>query len=183
MEQSVKQRLILFLKYIEIGQAAFAEQIGVSKGYVNNISKGIGADVLHRISAEYPELNTEWLIMGKGEMLKTTNIKIDNSNKGKKIDASYGGCVHIGNKNIDELSKKEMFDAIQERFSFLIEKEKEIKEKEAMIQRKNEIIDKLLEKEVGMLKEISEQRKLIDKLIDKNASLMDKLTNWNGQNR
>ena len=75
MEQTVKQRLISFLKFKNLSQAKFEKAIGVSNGFVNNISKGIGADKLQRILSIYPELNTDWLITGKGEMLNQDSPK------------------------------------------------------------------------------------------------------------
>ena len=75
MEQTVKQRLISFLKFKNLSQAKFEKAIGVSNGFVNNISKGIGADKLQRILSIYPELNTDWLITGEGEMLNQDSPK------------------------------------------------------------------------------------------------------------
>ena len=39
----MKQRLIDFIKYKGLSQRKFERQIDVSNGFVNNISKGIGA--------------------------------------------------------------------------------------------------------------------------------------------
>lgn len=70
MEQTVKQRLITFIRYKGLSQAKFEKSIGASNGFVNNISKGIGAEKLQRILNEFPELNSAWLLYGEGEMLK-----------------------------------------------------------------------------------------------------------------
>ena len=43
METSVKQRLIEFIKYKDLSQRKFEQLVGLSNGFVNNISKGIGA--------------------------------------------------------------------------------------------------------------------------------------------
>lgn len=58
MEQTVKERLIIFLKYKKIGQVKFADTIGVSRGFVANIRKSIQPDKIKRISECFPELNT-----------------------------------------------------------------------------------------------------------------------------
>ena len=39
---------------------------------MNSISKNIGIDKLNVIVEKYPQLSLEWLITGKGEMLKST---------------------------------------------------------------------------------------------------------------
>lgn len=72
---SVKQRLIEFIKRESLSQSRFEKAVGLSNGYVNNISKGIGADKLQRITEKFPYLNAEWLLTGKGEMLKANTIQ------------------------------------------------------------------------------------------------------------
>lgn len=66
---SLKQRLVSFIYYKRLSQKKFEDSIGVSNGYVNSISKGIGADKLEKICSKYPELNRKWLLYGQGEML------------------------------------------------------------------------------------------------------------------
>lgn len=80
MESTVKQRLIDFIKFKNLSQAKFEKAIGVSNGFVNNISKGIGADKLQRILNTYPELNSTWLLTGNGEMLKQDNSSKSSEN-------------------------------------------------------------------------------------------------------
>lgn len=75
MEHTVKQRLITFIKHKGLSQAKFEKAIGVSNGFVNNISKGIGADKLQRIINVFPEVNTDWLITGVGDMLVEASLK------------------------------------------------------------------------------------------------------------
>lgn len=69
MEQTVKERLVLFIKYRGLSQKRFEQIVGLSNGYVNNVSKGLGASKLADISRQFPELNTEWLLTGNGVML------------------------------------------------------------------------------------------------------------------
>lgn len=69
MEDSVKQRLITFLRYKDISTLAFEKSCGMANGYVNSIRKGIGGEKLKSITLNYPELNREWLLYGEGDML------------------------------------------------------------------------------------------------------------------
>lgn len=69
METTVKQRLIQFIKYKGISQRKFENMINVSNGFINNISKSIGAEKLYRIQSIFPELNDAWLLTGEGNML------------------------------------------------------------------------------------------------------------------
>lgn len=67
---TVKQRLVEYINYRGISARQFSITIGASAGYVNSISKSIQPDKLSRISVEFPDLNTGWLLTGEGEMLK-----------------------------------------------------------------------------------------------------------------
>lgn len=70
METSVKQRLIEFIKYKDLSQRKFEQLVGLSNGFVNNISKGIGADKMLKILSVFPELNQRWLLYNEGDMLQ-----------------------------------------------------------------------------------------------------------------
>lgn len=61
MGKSLKDRLLEFLEYKNIGQGTFEQSAGISNGYVNNLKGSIGSKILNRIEASYPELNIDWL--------------------------------------------------------------------------------------------------------------------------
>lgn len=87
---SVKDRIKIFIKSQKIKQNVFEESINASNGYINSISKSIGIDKLNAIIEKYPILNIEWLLTGKGEMLrgdqpKREENKTDNGLKDKII--------------------------------------------------------------------------------------------------
>ena len=67
----VKDRLILFLEHLKIGQKKFEENVGLSNGFVNNIGVSITSKSINKISSKYPQLNTDWLLTGQGEMLQS----------------------------------------------------------------------------------------------------------------
>jgi phage repressor protein C with HTH and peptisase S24 domain len=72
METTVKQRLLSFLKFMRYTQTEFCGKLGVSNAYISSIRKSIPPEKLAAITAQYPELNIEWLLTGKGEMLNGT---------------------------------------------------------------------------------------------------------------
>lgn len=72
----VKDRIKQFADYIDISYRELSVQMGASEGYINSISRSIQPDKLSRLSAQYPQLNTNWLLTGSGEMLNT-DITID----------------------------------------------------------------------------------------------------------
>ncbi|MCO6564353.1 MAG: hypothetical protein J6581_02795 [Apibacter sp.] len=67
---TVKERLISYLKYEKISKSEFGRSIGVSSAYISSMRKSIQPDKIKSISLNYPNLNTEWLLTGEGEMLK-----------------------------------------------------------------------------------------------------------------
>lgn len=75
---NVKERLKFYIKHIDLSNKAFEKSINVSNGYVNNISKSIGLEILETIIEKYSNLNLEWLITGKGEMLRNREILPNN---------------------------------------------------------------------------------------------------------
>lgn len=71
----VKDRIKLFAKQIGMTIQDFEKSISVSNGYVNSISKSIGIDKIELILEKYPNLNIEWVLIGKGEMTKEETEK------------------------------------------------------------------------------------------------------------
>lgn len=71
-----KERFVEFLKYKEIGQTAFELSANLSRGSIAK-KTGFSADSIEKIAISCPDLNLDWLITGKGEMLKpNTDIQV-----------------------------------------------------------------------------------------------------------
>jgi len=67
---TVKDRLTEFVDWLNISKSEFCRQIDVSNAFISSIRKSIQQDKVQRIALKYPILNIEWLLTGKGEMLK-----------------------------------------------------------------------------------------------------------------
>lgn len=85
MEQTVKDRLLYYLKTKRIRPAEFNRTFGVSRAYISSMRKAPGNEMLERISVEYPDLDLEWLMTGEGSMIKP----ISNVYKVQETDSSY----------------------------------------------------------------------------------------------
>lgn len=80
MQSSIKERLKYYLRVNRITQENFGNAVGVAPTYVSSIRKSIQPDKLARIQQVYPDLNIEWLVTGRGEMLNTTpNMSVVNN--------------------------------------------------------------------------------------------------------
>ena len=65
----VKGRILEYISFKGISINAFEKSIGASKSYFNN-TKNISAEMLANIVRVYSEISSEWLLTGKGNMLK-----------------------------------------------------------------------------------------------------------------
>jgi hypothetical protein len=85
---TVKERLIKYLEYKKISKSDFGKEIGVSSAYVTSMRKSIQPDKIESIALKYPDLDTEWLLTGKGSMLKkdSSDLDIGGSNKPLSIN-------------------------------------------------------------------------------------------------
>ncbi|MDV3793355.1 peptidase S24 [Elizabethkingia anophelis] len=81
---SVKNRIKEFVEYKGITISAFEKSINASNGYVNSISKSMGLEKIDGILEKYPNINLEWLLTGKGRMLKGEDNEINPINGGRK---------------------------------------------------------------------------------------------------
>ena len=66
-------RLDKFLQAEQLTPAKFADIIGVQRSSISHIISGRNKpsfDFIQKLLAKYPRLNSEWLILGKGEMYK-----------------------------------------------------------------------------------------------------------------
>ena len=69
-----RERIERVMKSMNLSARQFAEQIHVRPGTISNMMSGRNnpsLDVMKRIMERYPSLNTEWLILGIGEMWRT----------------------------------------------------------------------------------------------------------------
>ena len=76
MLNSVSQRLEVFITKNKISQSDLALTIGVNRQTVNSWFKGTGKpklEYLISILESYPELNFEWLLLGRGDDMYRKN--------------------------------------------------------------------------------------------------------------
>lgn len=64
----IKQRILLFLAEKGVTQYEFYKNTGVTRGVLGQ-NNGISEENISRFLAYFPEINVEWLMTGRGEML------------------------------------------------------------------------------------------------------------------
>jgi len=70
---TLKERVEEYCKHARIRISAFERHAGLSNGYFNQVKKEPSPSKLSQIETAFPDLNTDWLLTGKGFMLKTTD--------------------------------------------------------------------------------------------------------------
>ncbi|MCL1942440.1 MAG: hypothetical protein FWF54_02685 [Candidatus Azobacteroides sp.] len=128
-----------FEKSIDMSNASFGKSLK-NKG-------SIGSDKLERILKAYPDLNPEWLLTGKGEMLK----KLDSSTVNQSIRGNNN--IQTGHNNIQTVNNSKVtgtnrhhsdspdVDVLQAKID---EKDRLIAEKDVQLAEKDAIISNLI---------------------------------------
>lgn len=79
------ERVVQFIEYKGISKYKFNKDLGFSNKFLDN-SSNMGTDKACKILHYFPDLNPEWLLTGKGEMLKSSPIQLYGENlKSKDI--------------------------------------------------------------------------------------------------
>ena len=76
----LKERISKIITYSEFSLSEFADEIEVQRSSISHITSGRNKpslDFLMKIKCRFPELEWEWLIEGEGEMLKKTDIQLE----------------------------------------------------------------------------------------------------------
>lgn len=91
LEQSpIKARLIAFIDHLKMPVSVFEKECGMSNATVQNIRSSIAPDKLQNIAEKYPQLNIEWLMVGRGEMLKAEHGDTTYTMSGDVVKDNYG---------------------------------------------------------------------------------------------
>jgi hypothetical protein len=104
---SVKERIKIFCKNRGISISEFEKTIKASNGYVNSISKSIGLDKIESLLENYPNISLEWLLIGKGEMLKTNKQEPINNTEGISQDERISKLLNIIEKQQDTINNQQ----------------------------------------------------------------------------
>ena len=149
---SIKDRFVQVANYKRISIRELERFFSLNRGNISNISDKngtIGSDKLSKICENMPELSLEWLLTGKGEMLKDTGNFITQNVKGN------GNISTAGNNNInipiqttsqeksdDNRLLKELRNIIKDKDKTIADQREELKEKTSQINRLLAIIEK-----------------------------------------
>lgn len=102
MKETVKERVVRYLKYKNLSQREFANKCGLGTTFVSNIVNSIQPKTMDKIKEAYPELNVAWVLTGEGDMIRPeyqSENYVSNGNSinyGKNNSVSINGNISIG---------------------------------------------------------------------------------------
>jgi len=68
--EKITERILLYLEFKGISKYKFSRDLGVSNGFLDK-KREIGTDKYANILEYFPDIDPEWLLTGKGKMLRT----------------------------------------------------------------------------------------------------------------
>lgn len=127
----IKERILQFIEYKGVTKERFYEKIGMTSANFRGKAKEtpINSTAIENILSEYPDLNLEWLITGKGQMVKGNIQNIHIEGKNKHLNNINGSSnITISQNDISEIInlQKEMNSIIKTTQNQLSESQKQV---------------------------------------------------------
>lgn len=152
-----KERILQFIESKGISKNKFYIETGISNGVLDKKS-GLSMDTVEKFYSKYPEINPEWILTGKGDMLK------EDENPNIEHVLGFG-----------EEQKRELFNSFgytssgDEQLQYMVEKLSKFNE---MLEKENTLQANLINDKDKI---ISMQEKEIERLTKENILLNDEL--------
>lgn len=111
----MKERLMEFIKVKDISNRKFLLKCGLSGTYISTLTGNPSGDTLKKIEAAYPDLNTDWLLTGEGEMLKVpATVTVYNPTQEERQEAAEGIDISFYPAEVVEEIKEEIREEVIE---------------------------------------------------------------------
>lgn len=135
---TVKQRLIMFAKSKERSVRAFELRCGLTIGYINAIRVSISPDKIQSIVSNYPELNTDWLLTGRGQMKNEVENRLNENKSEYQITEKTKSDLSSNEALLSTI--KNLSDTVNRQSKKIEELENELKEiKKATLVNKDDV--------------------------------------------
>ena len=111
--ENLEKRLIVLIQQLGLNNAQFADAINVQRSSISHILSGRNKpsfDFLRKIFIKYPEINADWLIMGRGNIFEnTTTLKDDLIvDKNRPVLNDSKQLFTEGQENVTDVTKKSL---------------------------------------------------------------------------
>lgn len=99
-------RILKIIELEKLNKTQFYKKTGLSNGFLDKV-RDVGASKLELILIAFPNINPEWLLTGKGEMLRNPEPKKEENNSGEnyieKLLATKDELISSQKVNIEVL--------------------------------------------------------------------------------
>ncbi len=131
----MKDRIRQIIDTEGLSQSEFAERIGVQRSNISHILSGRNnpsIDFIQKLLSNFPNINSEWVLLGKGKMYKEEtetpdkepikkNIHIENKDNQQKINYNTPKKENIPIENLENKSITETIFANPEQVLVLFD--------------------------------------------------------------
>lgn len=89
----IKQRLLLFAETQGIPKGEFYEKISVPQSNFGgkSMKSSLASSKITEILTQYPDLNSDWLLLGRGEMLRSATQSVGNISHSTAVGVNVNG--------------------------------------------------------------------------------------------
>ena len=104
----IKQRILFYLKNQRIKKEDFYNKIGANSSNFRgkSLKSELSGDTIAKISTIYPEINPDWLLTGKGEMLRNVKTADVSSESTTIKENNVTTLISILNRTLAEKDKQ-----------------------------------------------------------------------------
>lgn len=141
----IKQRLLYFIEIQSITKVDFCEKTGISYSNIKGKAQQseLGGEQIAKILEVFSELSPDWLLLGRGEILR--NPSSVNAGNGQQVIADHNsGTINADNRQYYSDSPDVLRREIEILNEWIKEKDGQIKEKDGQINEKDGQINELL---------------------------------------
>ena len=106
-KSQIKQNILQFIEYKGITRYKFYQITGITRGVLDQ-NNGMNEDNIARFLDSFPDINANWLITGRGSMLKS-NVSIENGDDSTQVidDGNNINTPSTLDKALDALAKSQ----------------------------------------------------------------------------
>lgn len=106
-KSQIKQNILQFIEYKGITRYKFYQITGITRGVLDQ-NNGMNEDNIARFLDSFPDINANWLITGRGSMLKS-NVSIENGDGSTQVidDGNNINTPSTLDKALDALAKSQ----------------------------------------------------------------------------
>ena len=92
----IKEKILQYIDFMNVSKYKFYQDSGITRGVLDKES-GISEDNIAKFIAYAPNVNLDWLLNGKGEMLKTKDAESLTKINGKENGKENGNKRNLQN--------------------------------------------------------------------------------------